>query len=142
MGSAIFRMALDQRLGIPVCGNEFTFFDQVGDELTGSADQVRVQSNGPFEGGRRTLKHRRAAISVRRVVMVAKTESAPRRRVARVEAHSALEHSDGVFVGLGIVRQRDAAEIEIVGLFTLGAGGAFGGISARAEGGYESLANF
>src|ERR1700686_1206110 len=86
--------------------------------------------------------HRRASARVGAVVVVTNSEVAPGRRVAGVEADGALQHCDGFFIGLGIMRERDTAEGKIVGLFVLGMSAGFAGIRSDAKSGEESLTNF
>ena len=126
--SCVFRMTCYKRLGILIRLDQFASFDLGAGQLTCGIDEVGIKGHGPFKRCLGALKRRVTTVRIGRIVVVAKPEGIPGGRVAGVQAHGALKHSDGVFVGLRIMRHRDAAEIQIVGLFILGARGAFGGI--------------
>src|SRR5208282_2689663 len=92
----------------------------VSNQLSSGGGQVRIKSQCSFQSRVRTLEHWFPAVSILTAVVVTGSQSLPSGRVAGVNTHSTLQHRDGILIRSNIMRNRDAAQIQVVGLLALG----------------------
>ncbi len=95
--------------GSVVSAAQFAALHAVCNQVARGHRPIRVQRDRAFIGGVGPLEHFFAASAESRVVVIPLSQGLPRRCIAWIDAHRPLQHLDGFLVGLGIMRDRDAA---------------------------------
>src|SRR5260370_23768883 len=116
MGVGALRTTLDQRLRRLICLTEFTSLNAVADQLSSGNDPIWVELYGACQGFVGPLEHRLPTVGIVRIVVATHSKLFPCRRVGWVDVDHMLQNRDCVFVQPGIVRQREAMQVEVVGL--------------------------
>ncbi len=94
---------------------EFASLHAIGDQLSGGGDPIRVKLYGTFAGFIGPLEHRLATVGIVGVKVAAHSELLPCRRVGGVDIDHMFQNRDGILVRRGIMGQREAVQVEIVG---------------------------
>src|SRR5215470_17930036 len=119
MSYGTIRPALHQLLRLLIGSLQIATLCPMQSQFVRSIQRVGIKSERSLASIIGPQEHRLAASGLTPIMVVAKSECQPCRWVSGIKPNGLLQHSDGLFVGLGIVWGRDASQEKIVGLLVV-----------------------